>query len=127
MIDNLIAPKQAGGKAQFFLTGFSQAAGVRTYAFQCRVDANKLDYTVAVDLALISGYGIRIQDLPLLCRELLQQGEPGEKSAFVFTEQLMHTHADKLAAARLEADHRKHSRHLAAAAADADSSRTHLR
>jgi hypothetical protein len=106
MIDNSPAPKEDGGKAQFFLTGFSQAAGIRIYAFQGRVDASRIDYTVEVDLALIPGYGIRIQDLPLLCRELLQQ-QPDEISAVVFTEQRMRCHAEKLAVARHEAEHKK--------------------
>ena len=49
---------------QFFLTGFSQTAGIRIYTFQGRVAALRIDYTVEVDLSLIPGYGIRIQDLP---------------------------------------------------------------
>jgi len=113
MIDNSTAPKE-GGKAQFFLTGFAQAAGIRTYAFQGRIDASRIDCTVEVDLALIPGYGIRIQELPLLCRELLQQQtQPDEISAVVFTEQRMRSHAEKLAAARQEAeDKKKQRKHL---------------
>jgi len=112
--------KEDGAKPQFLLTGFTQAAGIRIYAFEGRVDARRIDYTVEVDLALIPGYGIRIQDLPLLCRELLQQREePGELSAVVFTEQRMRSHAEKLAIAREEAEHRKKQpRHLASAGAD---------
>lgn len=127
MIENSTAPKQEGGKVQFFLTGFTQAAGIRIYAFQGRVDARRIDYTVEVDLALIPGYGIRIQDLPLLCRELLQQqAQPDEKSAVVFTEQRMRSHAEKLATARHEAEHKKQPRHLARA--DAETSwRPHFR
>ena len=115
MIGNATVPKEPG-KAQFFLTGFTQAAAIRIYAFQGRVDASRMDYTVEVDLALIPGYGIRIQELPLLCRELLQQQtQPDEKSAVVFTEQRMRNHAEKLAAARREAEHKKQPRHLASA------------
>ena len=127
MIDNSTAPKQEGGKAQFFLTGFTQAAGIRIYAFQGRVDASRMDCTVEVDLALIRGYGIRIQDLPLLCRELLQQqAQPDEKCAVVFTEQRMRSHAEKLAEARHEAERKKQPRHFASA--DAETGwRPHLR
>ena len=108
MINNVTAPAQEGAKRQFFLTGFSQAAGIRTYAFQSRVDATRTDYTVEVDLALIPGFGIRIQDLPLLCRELLQQqAQADERNAVVLTEQRMRSHAEKLAVAREEAEHRK--------------------
>ena len=100
--------KEEAAKPQFLLTGFTQAAGIRIYAFEGRIDARRIDYTVEVDLALIPGYGIRIQDLPLLCRELLQQrAQPDEISSVVFTEQQMRSHAEKLAVARDEAEHRK--------------------
>jgi hypothetical protein len=128
MIDNSTGPKEERGKAQFFLTGFAQAAGIRIYAFQGRVDASRMDYTVEVDLALIPGYGIRIQDLPLLCRELLQQqAQPDEISAVVFTEQRMRIHAEKIAAARHEAEQKKKQpKHLGSA--DAETGwRPHLR
>jgi hypothetical protein len=109
--------KEEGAKPQFLLTGFTQAAGIRIYAFEGRIDASRIEYTVEVDLALIPGYGIRIQDLPLLCRELLQQrAQPDEMSAVVFTEQRMRSHAEKLAVAREEAEHRKKQpRHLSSA------------
>ena len=112
--------KQAGANPLFLLTGFTQAGGIRTYAFEGRIDARRMDYAVKVDLALIPTYGIRIQDLPLLCRELLQQrAEPDEISAVVFTEQRMRSHAEKLAMAREEAEHRKRQpRHLASADAE---------
>ncbi len=100
--------KEEPGKPQFLLNGFTQAAGIRIYTFEARVDTRRIDYTVEVDLALIHGYGIQIQDLPLLCRDLLQQGtEPDEISAFVFTEQRMRSHAERIAIAREEADRRK--------------------
>lgn len=109
--------KEEAAKPQFLLTGFTQAAGIRIYAFEGRIEARRIDYTVAVDLALIPGYGIRIQDLPLLCRELLQQrAQPDEISSVVFTEQTMRSHAEKLAVAREEAEHRKkQARHSASA------------
>ncbi len=82
---------------QFFLTGFTQTAGIRVYAFEGRAEAQRSDYTVEVDLALIPGYGIRIQELPLLCRELLQQrAQPEETNAFILTEQRMRSHADEV-------------------------------
>lgn len=121
MIDNSTErKKEEAAKPQFLLTGFTQAAGIRIYAFEGRIDAKRIDYTVEVDLALIPGFGIRIQDLPLLCRELLQQrSQPDETSSVVFTEQRMRSHAEKLAVAREEAEHRKKQpRHLASADAD---------
>jgi len=112
--------KEEAAKTQFLLTGFTQAAGIRIYAFEGRSGARHVDYTVEVDLALIPGFGIRIQDLPLLCRELLQQrAQPDEISSVVFTEQRMRSHAEKLVVAREEAEHRKKQpRHLANAQAE---------
>src|SRR5579862_5843295 len=122
MIGDSMPPKQESVKPQFFLSGFTQAAGIRIYAFEGRVDASRIGYTVEVDLALIAGFGIRIQDLPLLCRELLQQqSQSNDISTVVFTEQRMRSHAEKLAAARQEAEGRKkQSRHLASADAAID-------
>jgi hypothetical protein len=100
--------KEEAGKPQFLLTGYSQAAGIRIYAFEGKVDARRIGYTVEVNLGLIPGYGIRIQELPLLCRELLQQWAlPDEASAVVFTEERMRSHADKIAVAREEAQQKK--------------------
>ena len=118
MMDSSIEPtKEDGAKRQFLLAGFTQAAGIRIYAFEGKVEARRIDYTVEVDLALIPRYGIRIQDLPLLCRELLQQRtQPDEMSAVVFSEQRMRSHAERLAIAREEAGHKKKQRrHLASA------------
>ena len=98
---------------QFFLAGFKQTAGLRIYTFQGRVEARRIDYTVEVDLALIPGYGIRIQDLPLLCRELLEQrAQPDESNSFVLTEQRMQSHAEQLSVARHDAEQRKKRRRL---------------
>ena len=120
MMETSTATRKEGGKPQFLLTGFTQAAGIRTYAFEGRVDASLIGYTVKVDLALIPRYGIRIQDLPLLCRELLQQRvQPDEIRAIVFTEQGMRSHAEQLAMVRKEAEHgKKRPRQFASADAE---------
>jgi hypothetical protein len=113
--------KEDGAKRQFLLSGFTQTASIRIYAFEGRLDAARVDCTVEVDLALIPRYGIRIQDLPLLCRGLLQQGGwPDEMHAVVFTEQQMRSHVETLAMARVEAEHKKKPRHLASADAATD-------
>lgn len=104
---------------RYLLTGFTQIAGIRVYAFEGRVDARRIDYTVEVNLALIPGYGIRIQDLPPLCRDLLQKwAERDETSAFVLTEQSMRAHAEELARARSDVEHRKKQPRHAASAFD---------
>ena len=128
MTEGLTPRKQDNGsKTQFILKGFRQTRGIRIYTFEVSGDGRRTDCTVEVDLALIPRYGIRIQDLPLLCRELLQQqAQPDEKCAVVFTEQRMRSHAEKLAAARREAEHKKQPRHVASA--DAETAwRPHLR
>lgn len=110
MLDTSIERKQDKGLAKtlFILSGFSQTAGIRVYAFECLDAGKRTDYTVAVDLGLIAGYGIRIQDLPLLCRELLQQRtEPSEIAALMFTEQDMRSHAEIRATAREDAERKK--------------------
>ena len=38
--------KEEAAKTQFLLTGFTQAAGIRIYAFEGRIDARRIDYTV---------------------------------------------------------------------------------
>ena len=108
-MENLTERKEdKGAKTQYILTGFDQAAGIRIYAFEGIGDGQRIDYTVEVDLALIPGYGIRIQDLPLLCRELLERRvEPAEMSALTFTEHDMRGHAERLATARELAEQKK--------------------
>jgi len=92
----------------YIMLGFDQDTGVRQYAFQGVADGTKTDFTVGVELALIRSYGIRIQELPLLCRGLLeQQGEGEEKRTFTFAEKEMRAHADTCAAAREAAAQKK--------------------
>ncbi len=102
--------REKAAKPQYIFTGFSQTAGIRLYAFEGVGDGCRIDYTVAVDLSLIPDYGIRIQDLPLLCRELLQKRVESSKiSALIFSEHEMRTHAEKLAAQREESARRKNA------------------
>jgi hypothetical protein len=108
MVSSTERKRDEAAKLQFILTGFAQTAGIRIYTFEGMVDGVRILRKVEVDLALIPGYGIRIQDLPLLCRELLQRRvEPDAISLCVFTEQEMRIHADKIAMAREEAGQRK--------------------
>ncbi len=101
--------KQAA-KTQYLFRGFSQTAEIRLYAFEGVGDESRIGYTVEVDLSLIPVYGIRIQDLPLLCREFLQNRVESSKiSALIFSEHEMRTHAEKLAAQREEYARRKNA------------------
>ena len=80
---------------QFILNGFSQVTGFRIFEFE-RVDPDRTRtaFTVRIDVALIQRYGIRLQELPLLCRAVLEHDHADETTrAFTFTEEDMCRHA----------------------------------
>jgi len=87
---------------QFLLRGFKEVAGFRVFLFECiMADRTRTVFSVRTNLALTRRYGIRLQELPLLCREVLSHvEETGEKRAFTYTEEDMCLHASNLAAAR---------------------------
>lgn len=91
-------------KTQFILKGFSQELGSRVFEFEgVEADRSRTVFTVTADLALTRRYGIQLQDLPLLCRAVLERNHEGsEKRAFAYTEADMRVHADH-AIARAEA------------------------
>ncbi len=97
-------------KMQFVLTGFTHETGARVYAFE-RLGEDKVrtHCTVRADLTLARRYGIAIQELPLLCRSVLDRCEEiGEMGSFIFTEEEMQVCASERAAARaLAASKRK--------------------
>jgi hypothetical protein len=100
---------------RFILTGFTQDRGFRVFAFE-GVATGQLTvaYTVRADLDLSRRYGIRLQDLPLICREVLEHREDGEQQcSLTFTEDAMRIRANGIAAARAEAALRKSPRRLA--------------
>ena len=81
----------------FTLIGFSQQGSVRHFAFQCRNDDwSHSDFTVDADTNLIRRYGISLQELPLLCRRLLEETLPVTPGcALIFGEEKMQRHADQ--------------------------------
>lgn len=101
----------ANTKMQFVLVGFSQHMGFRTFAFEgIAADRTRTPYTVKADLALIGTYGIRMQELPLLCRELLERyDEREEQRSITFSEEEMRVHASNCTAARETAMQKKKS------------------
>ena len=108
---------------QFILTGFTHEMGFRVFAFE-RVGADRVrtECTVRADLALVRGYGIHIQELPLLCRSLLDRREEGvEMTPLTFTEDEMRACSNERAAVRAAAaakrkpPHRPASENLGAA------------
>jgi len=105
-------------KKHFVLQGFDQQAGVRQYAFELTARGLREAFTVCVDLALLRVYRISIQELPLLCRELLErQPEDAQSHDFTLTEGDMRAHRDQCTAVREEAERRRKGGRKPAAAA----------
>jgi hypothetical protein len=92
----------------FTLTGFTQELGFRVFAFEAvAADRSRSDVTVRIDLALSRSYGIRLQELPLLCRALLERGgETVTSSVLTFSESEMSALAQQRAV-RDAANHKK--------------------
>lgn len=86
----------------FILTGFTQSTEFRVFEFDCVGPTQpRTQFTVRADLGLIRRYGIRLQDLPLLCRAVLEtREEAGEARAFTFTEEKMNLYMKDCAAAK---------------------------
>jgi len=78
-------------KMHFLLKGFSQVLEFRVFAFEgIAADRPRTPFTVRIDLALARKHGIRLQELPLLCRAVLERRhEDGENLAFTYTEEDM--------------------------------------
>jgi len=87
---------------QFILTGFTQDTGFRVFAFErIGADRTRTAFTVRTDLNLIRKYGIQVQELPLLCRALLERRDEAElERTWIFTEEEMQAYASNCAAER---------------------------
>jgi hypothetical protein len=87
---------------QFVLTGFTCDRGFRVFAFErFREGRIRTQCTVRADLALIRRSGIQIQELPLLCRSILDRREEGgEIPSLTFKEEELRACASQRAAAR---------------------------
>jgi hypothetical protein len=93
----------------YILTGFRQDNNLRHFVFEgIAGDRTRLRFTVDVDLALVRKHQIAVQDLPLLCRRVLEQRpEEGPMRTFTFTETEMLLYANNRAAAKDEAASKK--------------------
>ncbi len=102
---------------QFILTGFTQNTGFRVFAFErIGADRTRTPFTVGTDLELIRKYGIRVQELPLLCRGLLERHDETEQErTWIFTEDEMRLYASNCAAEREAAQKKKWLRKAAMA------------
>lgn len=72
----------------YVLTGFSQVEEFRVFTFHgVGDDRTRQPFWVRANLALTRRYGIPVQDLPLLCRHILEQRDDNiTDRIFTFTE-----------------------------------------
>ncbi|MDR3700985.1 MAG: hypothetical protein P4L56_15165 [Candidatus Sulfopaludibacter sp.] len=96
-------------KTHFILKGFSQAMEFRVFEFEgLMANSVRASFTVKIDIGLARKYGIRLQELPLLCRGVLDQHSEGEEQrSFLYTEAHMSEYAYNLAAREEAAKHKK--------------------
>ena len=96
---------------QFTLTGFTQDGGSRVFAYEGTGDDRvRVKFTVRADLALSRRYGIRLQELPLMCLAILERSNETDEAgvadpstiprAQTFTEDAMMRYSDDCVAAR---------------------------
>lgn len=99
---------------QYVLTGFTQVGGFRVFAFQgIGADQTRTAFTVQAELSLIRLYGILVQELPLLCRALLEQtGELKAERSLTYSEDEMRRHADVRTADKEAAQRKKSLRKI---------------
>jgi len=102
-------PQKKRENTGFLLSRFHQEDGIRHYTFERADDGGtSTEFTVDADVRLLRKYGIALQELPLLCRHLLEQQEVGApERAVTFTEQLMKEQADRRAALKQAAEEKK--------------------
>ncbi len=94
---------------QYILIGFSHDESFRVFVFEGIADDHtRTRFAVRADLALIGSYGIRVQELPMLCRRFLEEREEGRPGrALTFGEDEMRLYASNCAAEREAAQRRK--------------------
>src|SRR5689334_684016 len=89
--DGSTATVEKSVRREFVFIGFRQDGAFRVFGFRVTAaDRSQTVYAVRTDLALAQKYGIRLQELPLLCREVLEHVDEAEqRRAFTYTEQDM--------------------------------------
>ena len=87
---------------QFTLSGFTDESGFRIFSFKGTApDQRPQEYTVRADVALTRRYGIPLQELPLLCRHVLDEaGEELKTRSFTMGEDAMSLYAQNCVSAR---------------------------
>jgi len=101
--------QQRDKNTDFILTGFRQTNGIRYYVYQGHHDdGSSSEFTVDAEVRLLQKHGIGLQELPLLCRRLLEKQNPDVSlRAVTFTEDLMKEQADQRAALKKAAQDKK--------------------
>lgn len=85
---------------RFSFSGFKQDGGFRVFSYDARgEDGVRLRFTVRVNLEQSRQYGIRLQELPLLCVTVLER-RTGNERDLIFTEEAMARHVEDAAAAQ---------------------------
>jgi hypothetical protein len=93
---------------QYILTGFSHEMGYRVFVFESIDGRVRTAYRVKADLALARKHGVPVQELPLLCRALLETRAEGESQrAYTYGEADMCKYEDLRAARAAELQNRK--------------------
>jgi len=76
---------------EFVLVGFKQLDAIRQFSFDVvGQDGTRQQVTVGADLGLIRRYGIPLQELPLLCRRLLENRAKIETTMFAESDMIEH-------------------------------------
>jgi len=86
---------------EFILLGFSQQGNMRRFFFERTGSAAgtvREQFIVDADMAVARRYKIAMQELPLLCRRLLDQTDATVSRTLIFSEVDMRNHAGSLAA-----------------------------
>ena len=107
-LDAYVLPSRHRTNMQYVLTGFTNDMDFRVFAFDVVGDQQvRTAYWIRADLRLVRKYGIKLQELPLLCRGVLEERIFVSKveGTFTYTEAELCTHADAraLAAEKLKA------------------------
>ncbi|HYO81669.1 MAG TPA: hypothetical protein VES20_09725 [Bryobacteraceae bacterium] len=90
----------AASKTSFFIVGFSDTAGARTFSFDRVTGDRELErFEVEADLTVCRRHQIRLQELPLLCLAMLEAlAQDDRRRSFKYTEEDMCLTATRRAA-----------------------------
>lgn len=93
----------------YVLIAFQQRENIRHFRFKgTSEDKQRLEFIVGVDLALTRTYGIAAQELPLLCRRLLEEKPVLEQSRrSMFSEARMADYARRRDEERQQGEQRR--------------------